>query len=122
MLTKRSVFRFSIAILSSLVFFLGIANAQDFDKVKIQTINVVDGVYMLMGRGGNIGISAGEDGVFMIDDQYAPLTEKIKGAISAISNKPVRFLSLIPFGTGSDETRSVAVIDINEDEIPKISS
>ncbi len=64
----------------------------DFSKVEITTEKVADGVYMLAGRGGNIGVSAGPDGVFLIDDEYAPLTEKIKAAIVAISDKPIRFL------------------------------
>jgi len=69
--------------------------AQDDDgysDVEIETIKVRDGIYMLMGAGGNIGVSAGEDGVFMIDDQFAPLTEKIKAAIFRLSGKPIRFL------------------------------
>ena len=63
-----------------------------YDKVKIQSQKLVDGIYMLTGEGGNIGISAGDDGVFMIDDQFAPLSEKIKQAISDISAQPIRFL------------------------------
>ena len=47
---------------------------------------------MLVGSGGNIGLSVGQDGVFLIDDQYAPLTDKILKAISAVTDKPVRFL------------------------------
>jgi cyclase len=47
---------------------------------------------MLMGSGGNIGVSVGEDGIFMIDDQFAPLTPKIKQALAKISDKPVRFV------------------------------
>jgi len=61
-------------------------------EVKIKTINVNNGVYMLMGQGGNIGLSVGDDGVFMIDDQFAPLSKKIKDAISKISNKPLKFV------------------------------
>lgn len=47
---------------------------------------------MLDGVGGNIAISVGEDGPFIVDDQFAPLTEKIKGAISKITDKPIRFV------------------------------
>ena len=47
---------------------------------------------MLEGSGGNIGALAGEDGIIIIDDQFAPLTEKIKTALSKINNKPVRFV------------------------------
>jgi len=69
--------------------------AEDEDKFKdvvIKTIKVSDGIYMLMGSGGNIGVSVGEDGVFMIDDQFAPLTEKIKAAVAKISDQPIKFL------------------------------
>jgi glyoxylase-like metal-dependent hydrolase (beta-lactamase superfamily II) len=65
---------------------------QDFSKVQIQTIQVANGVYMLVGSGGNIGLSVGQDGAFLVDDQYAPLTDKIMKAISAVTDKPVRFL------------------------------
>ena len=65
---------------------------QDFSKVQIETIPLAKGVYMLVGSGGNIGLSVGQDGAFLIDDQYAPLTDKILKAISAVTDKPVRFL------------------------------
>jgi glyoxylase-like metal-dependent hydrolase (beta-lactamase superfamily II) len=65
---------------------------QDFSKVQIETIAVAKGVYMLVGSGGNIGLSVGQDGAFLIDDQYAPLTDKILKAISAVTDKSVRFL------------------------------
>ena len=65
---------------------------QDFSKVQIETIPVAKGVYMLVGSGGNIGLSVGHDGPFLIDDQYAPLTDRILKAISAVTDKPVRFL------------------------------
>ena len=47
---------------------------------------------MLTGRGGNIGVSVGEDGVFLVDDQFAPLTPKRKAAIAALSEEPIRFV------------------------------
>lgn len=65
---------------------------QDFSKVEIKTIPVAKGIYMLMGSGGNLGLSVGDDGAFLIDDQYAPLTDKILKAISEITDKPIRFL------------------------------
>jgi cyclase len=68
------------------------AAQQDFSKVEVKTEKVAEGVFMLTGAGGNIGVSAGADGVFLIDDQYAPLTEKIKAAVKTISDKPVRFV------------------------------
>jgi glyoxylase-like metal-dependent hydrolase (beta-lactamase superfamily II) len=65
---------------------------QDFSSVQIKTVPVAEGIYMLVGSGGNLGLSVGEDGAFLIDDQYAPLTEKILKAISKVTDKPVRFL------------------------------
>jgi glyoxylase-like metal-dependent hydrolase (beta-lactamase superfamily II) len=69
-----------------------ILSAQDFDSVEIKTIKVTENIYMLEGRGGNIGVIVGEDGVLMIDDQFAPLSGKIKTAFAKISDKQIRFL------------------------------
>ncbi len=68
------------------------AQSQGFDDVEIQTQRLTDGVYMLIGQGGNIGVSVGDDGVFIIDDQFAPLTEKILGAIRGFTSESVRFV------------------------------
>lgn len=65
---------------------------QDFSKVEIRTEQLADTVWMLTGAGGNLGLSAGSDAVFLVDDQYAPLTDRILKAIGAISGKPVRFV------------------------------
>ncbi|MCG8462686.1 MAG: MBL fold metallo-hydrolase [Holophagales bacterium] len=71
----------------------GPAAAQpDFSAVEIQTEKLADGVHMLVGAGGNIGVSSGEDGVFLVDDQFAPLTEKIRKAVAEISDGPIRFV------------------------------
>jgi glyoxylase-like metal-dependent hydrolase (beta-lactamase superfamily II) len=68
-------------------------SAQDeWDAVEIGVQEVAAGVYMLTGRGGNIGLSVGEDGAFVIDDQFAPLTEKILAAIATVTDEPVRFV------------------------------
>ena len=92
MFARKKIFARLIVLVLFSVFFMPLAHGQDFSNVEIKTIKVADGIYMLMGRGGNIGVSAGEDGVFMIDDQFAPLTEKIKQAVASISNLPIRFL------------------------------
>ncbi len=68
------------------------AQGQDFEDVEIRTQQLTDGVYMLIGQGGNIGISVGDDGVFIIDDQFAPLTAKILAAIRGITSESVRFV------------------------------
>jgi cyclase len=64
----------------------------DFSKYEVQAVKLTDTVYMLTGAGGNLGVSAGEDAVFLIDDQYAPMTEKITAAIRRISPRPVQFV------------------------------
>ena len=66
--------------------------AQDFSQVQITTIPVTDNIYMLQGSGGNIGVSIGDDGTFIVDDQFAPLTGKIVEAIAALTDKPVDFV------------------------------
>ena len=68
------------------------AAAQDFSKVQIKVTKVAGSVYMLEGAGGNIGVSVGEDGIVIVDDQFAPLAEKIQAALKSITDKPVRFV------------------------------
>jgi len=65
---------------------------RDFSTVEIIPHHVRGGYYYLQGAGGNIGLSVGEDGVIMIDDQFAPLTEKILAAIRGIDDGEIRFL------------------------------
>jgi len=77
------------------VIFLGSATAlaqQDFSKVEIKVTKVSGNIYMLEGAGGNIAASVGEDGIVIVDDQYAPLAEKIQAALKGITDKPVRFI------------------------------
>jgi len=68
------------------------ATAQNYDKVEIKTEKLSSTTYVLFGAGGNIGLSVGDDAVFVIDDQFAPLTPKISAAIKALTDKPVKFL------------------------------
>jgi glyoxylase-like metal-dependent hydrolase (beta-lactamase superfamily II) len=65
---------------------------RDYSQVEIEPARVAGGVWMLTGAGGNLGVCAGPDGVFLIDDQFAPLTPKIKAAIATFSDRPVRFV------------------------------
>jgi glyoxylase-like metal-dependent hydrolase (beta-lactamase superfamily II) len=67
------------------------AQAQ-FEDVTIRSTQISGPVYMLEGRGGNLAVLIGEDGVILVDDQYAPLTDKIMAAIRELSDKPVRFV------------------------------
>jgi len=70
------------------------AQGQDFSKVEIKVTKVSGNIYMLQGAGGNIAASVGEDGIVIVDDQYAPLAEKIQAALKnlGITDKPVRFV------------------------------
>lgn len=67
--------------------------AQNNQEITIKINKISDNVYMLVGQGGNIGVSVGEDGVFIIDDQFAPLSSKIITAIRTLSDKPIKFLA-----------------------------
>lgn len=84
---SRLVVTLSVLALASAAY-----GQQDFSKVEIETQQVAPHVHMLIGSGGNIGVSSGEDGTLIIDDQYAPLTEKILTAIRGITSDPVRFV------------------------------
>ena len=69
------------------------ANAQGrFDDVEYSVTDLGHGIYRLEGAGGNIGLSIGEDGAFLIDDQYAPLTPKLLKAIGNLTDKPVKYV------------------------------
>jgi cyclase len=64
----------------------------DFSQVEIKTTDLGDGVYMLEGQGGNITVATARDGIIMVDGEFAPLHDKIKAAISALSGEPIRYL------------------------------
>jgi len=66
----------------------------DYSKVQIKVTKVSGNIYMLEGEGGNIAASVGEDGIVIVDDQFAPLAEKIQAALKdlKITDKPVRFV------------------------------
>src|SRR5215470_4786023 len=68
------------------------AQGQDFSKVEVKASKVAGTVYMLEGSGGNIGVSVGEDGILIVDDQFAPLAPKIKAALKEITAKPIKFV------------------------------
>ncbi len=65
---------------------------QDFDDVQISTTQVASSIYMLQGSGGNIGVLIGEDGTLIVDDQCAPLTQKIVAAIAELTDEPVDYV------------------------------
>ena len=71
---------------------LAVAQERNFDNVVIDPVRVTDKIYMLKGAGGNIGVLVGEDGILMIDDQFAPLSDKITKAIENINRGKIKFL------------------------------
>jgi cyclase len=83
-----------LLVIAGLVFLLSCMSAQnnDFSKVQIKVTKVAGSVYMLEGAGGNIGASVGDDGIVVVDDQYAPLAGRIQTALKGITDKPVRFV------------------------------
>ena len=77
----------------SLAFAVTASSAQgNLDTVQIKATDLGGGVYLLMGAGGNIGLSVGNDGTFLVDDELAPLTEKVIAAVAAITDTPVEFV------------------------------
>lgn len=82
------------ALAVSTIGFAGAAYAQgvDFSKVEIKTIDLGHNTYRLEGQGGNITVAVGTDGIIMVDGQFAPLHDKIKAAITAISPLPIKYL------------------------------
>ena len=66
--------------------------AQDFSKVEIKVTKVAGKVYMLEGSGGNIGVSVGPDGILIVDDQFAPLADKIKAALKTLGEGKLKFV------------------------------
>jgi glyoxylase-like metal-dependent hydrolase (beta-lactamase superfamily II) len=96
-----------------------LAPTPDWDKITIKTINLGNQIYVLQGEGGNITVAAGDDGAIVIDSQFAPLYGKIKAAIAAVTNKPVRYLVITHFhrdhtGGAEDFGRDGATIVAHE--------
>ena len=80
-------------LLTVVLLFAISAHAQtDFSKVEIKATKVAGNVYMLQGSGGNIGVSVGDDGLLIVDDQFAPLADKIRAALKGLADKKLRFI------------------------------
>ncbi len=84
--------KLTVALLALIAIWSVPTAAQDFSRATITTVPVYDGIYMLMGQGGNIGVSVGPDGILLIDDQYAPMNDKIVAALAAIAEQPVKMV------------------------------
>ncbi|HEV8427974.1 MAG TPA: MBL fold metallo-hydrolase [Pyrinomonadaceae bacterium] len=81
-------------LLIVLLLFAVSASAQqpDYSKVQMKATKVAGNVYMLEGAGGNIGVSVGDDGLLIVDDQFAPLADKIRAALKGLADKKLRFI------------------------------
>jgi cyclase len=108
--------RFLILLLTLSISFNALAqDNQRFENIEITTTKITEGIYMLAGDGGNMGVSIGKDGVFLIDDQYAPLTDKIVNAIGKISDDKIHFVFNTHYHddhTGGNENLGKMGIDI----------
>jgi len=82
------------ALTSTCVFSHARAQNIDFGAIEVQTVKVADGLYVLMGGAaqGNIAVSVGSDGMFLVDSMYGPMHQKIMDALSKISPLPIRYL------------------------------
>lgn len=86
---KKNTLTLYLILLSNLTAF---AQGNNLDTVKIRPVKITDNIYMLKGSGGNIGVLIGKDGTLMIDDQFAPLSNKINGAIKTLDPGEIKFL------------------------------
>ena len=84
---KRCVLAVSLLLAGA-----SLAQEPDWSKIEEKVVPVAGGVSMLVGQGGNIGVTVGKDGAFLIDDQFAPLLPKIRAAVKSIGEGPVRFV------------------------------
>jgi len=84
--------RLAVGVTLFFLFATGPALPQDFEKVQIQTVPVAGNIYMLIGEGGNIAVSVGEDGILLVDDEFPELVEKIKAAVAKLNPGPIRFV------------------------------
>jgi cyclase len=87
---KTTLLAYAFAVLATSVY--AQAPQPDFSKVEIKTTKISSTFYTLEGQGGTIGVLVGPDGIFMVDSQFAPLSQKIAAAIHQISTQPIRFM------------------------------
>jgi len=90
--TTSILMKRTLLILVIYISCLAVQGQNNFDTVKIRPVRVAENLYFLKGSGGNIGVFTGKDGTLMIDDQFAPLSNKINGAIKTLSPNDIRFL------------------------------
>ena len=92
-MSKSQAFVASVCFAAAVSGLCAVARAQDdLDDVAIHTLHVRDDIYMLVGAGGNITVQIGDDGVLIVDTQFAPLSGKIVAAIAELTPKPIRYI------------------------------
>jgi glyoxylase-like metal-dependent hydrolase (beta-lactamase superfamily II) len=116
----RAMFRVGLAL--ALAALPALAQEQDFSKIEVKVVPVSGNIYMLQGSGGNIGVSAGSDGVLIVDDEYAPLAEKIRAALKGINPGRLKFVLNTHFHgdhTGSNPVFGPEALIIAQDNVRK---
>jgi cyclase len=117
-----------VPLLGLLLFASGQAGAQtDYSKVEIKTSDLGHHTYMLEGTGGNITVAVGDNGIIMVDGQFAPLHDKIKAALVAVSKEPIRYLVNTHFHgdhTGGNEgfAKDGAVVTAHENVAKRLAA
>jgi glyoxylase-like metal-dependent hydrolase (beta-lactamase superfamily II) len=113
---------FGVGLALAMAALPALAQQQDFSKVEIKVVPVAGGISMLEGSGGNIGVSAGEDGLLIVDDQYAPLAEKIRAALKGINPGKLKFVVNTHFHgdhTGGNPTFGTEATIVAQDNVRK---
>ena len=116
------------SVLGLLLLISGQADAQtDYSKVEMKTTDLGHRTYMIEGMGGNITAAVGDDGIILVDGQFAPLHDKITAAVAAISKQPIRYLVNTHFHgdhTGGNEgfAKDGAVVTAHENVAKRLSA
>jgi cyclase len=96
----------------------------DFSKVQVETQKVAGNVYMLVGAGGNIAVSVGDDGLLTVDTEYPPLFDRIEAALHKLSDKPLRFVIdthwHLDHASGNENFARAGAIIIAQDNVRRI--
>ncbi len=113
----------SVLLISMVLACLASTQERDFSKVEVKVVPVAGGVSMLVGEGGNIGVTTGKDGIFIIDDQFEPLLPKIRAAVKTLGDGPIRFVVNTHFHgdhTGSNaKLREAGAVIIAQENVRK---
>ena len=121
LMANQKFFKSLLVLVSTLFLSLPTMAQRDFSNVDIVANHVAGSFYYLQGAGGNIGLSIGDDGVVMIDDQFAPLTDKILEAIRELNDGEIRFVintHVHPDHTGGNENLgNMGILILARDEV-----